>query len=160
MWLPITFNENWVWLSYKELHAIHFRHNPTKTYRQIFVKSHQCAGFFIFPLNRGRPSHLWGITALLLFPPLYFCKCWRRPVSASASPKRASQYSPGSVATSTLPCRPAPLEYGAIALCSQVNSRLSGSGGTIITRYTKSLDSGLAVIELCPTMYCGYLLHT
>ena len=53
-----------------------------------------------------------------------------------------------------------PLEYGAIALCSQVNSRLSGSGGTIITRYTKSLDSGLAVIELCPTMYCGYLLHT
>ena len=39
--------------------------------------------------------------------------------------------------------QPAPLRYGAIALCSQVDSRLSGSGGTIITRYTKSLPGSI-----------------
>ena len=39
--------------------------------------------------------------------------------------------------------QPAPLQYGAIALCSQVDSRLSGSGGTIITRYTKSLPGSI-----------------
>ena len=56
----------------------------------------------------------------------------------------------------------APLRYGAIALCSQVDSRLSGSGGTIITRYTKSLPGSSIVGSGHRTLpyWLGYLLCT
>ena len=110
--------------------------------KRISVQAYSAAVFFSFEQRKAEPFVRHN--CFVAIPPVC-CRSWQHRHYRSRTPVRqpflalASLGSPAGRLAGQL----APLRYGAIALCSQVDSRLSGSGGTIITRYTKSLPGSI-----------------
>ena len=118
-----------------------------KYIQQNLVKTHQCAGlqcgrFFSFEQRKAEPFVRHN--CFVAIPPVC-CRSGQHRHYRSRTPVRQPFLALASLGSPAgrLAGQPAPLRYGAIALCSQVDSRLSGSGGTIITRYTKSLPGSI-----------------
>ena len=139
----------------ERISAIYRRWHPLKRLRGASKKKalvHRClsstmysesrAVFFSFEQRKAEPFVRHN--CFVAIPPVC-CRSRQHRHYRSRTPVRqpflalASLGSPAGRLAGQL----APLRYGAIALCSQVDSRLSGSGGTIITRYTKSLPGSI-----------------